>query len=161
MRLQLKTKKYFLVVAVIGILAVIALWNLSSNAQQASSVLAGKSVTVVRSVTCGCCKNYVAYLKKRGMEVKEEFVKDIQATKAQYGVSQDLASCHTTLMDDYVIEGHIPTEVIEKLATDKPNIVGIALPGMPQGSPGMPGAKSESWDIYTLGQSASDVYTTF
>lgn len=144
----------------VAIVGVIVLWNISSNAKVVTS-LAGKSVTVYRSVTCGCCKNYVAYLKKRGMEVKEELVNDIATVKEENNIPQELSSCHTTLVDNYVVEGHVPTEVIEKLVTEQPDIAGIALPGMPQGSPGMPGVKSESWSMYKLGDDEGALYTTF
>lgn len=161
MTLQRKTKKALTIAAsLVAIVGVIVLWNISSNAKVVTS-LAGKSVTVYRSVTCGCCKNYVAYLKKRGMEVKEELVNDIATTKEENDIPQELSSCHTTLVDDYVVEGHVPTEVIEKLLTEKPAVAGIALPGMPQGSPGMPGAKSESWSIYKLGDDEGALYMTF
>lgn len=130
------------VVAVLG-----ALVYLKDAKKASASPLAGKEVTVYRTVTCGCCKNYISYLENAGLVVKEELVTDIQAIKAQNNIPSELASCHTTVMDGYVVEGHIPTQVMEQLAKEKPSVRGIALPGMPQGSPGMPGVKAGSWAI--------------
>ena len=70
--------------------------------------------------------------------------------KSQYQIPAEMQSCHTSVIDDYFIEGHVPMEAIEKLMNEKPDIDGIALPRMPSGSPGMPGVKTETWIIYSL-----------
>ena len=115
--------------------------------------------TVLYDPTCGCCGNHAAYLERSGFQVERERVLDISAVKAEYGIPQDLRSCHTTLVEGYVVEGHMPVEAIAKLLKERPNIKGIALPGMPQGSPGMGGNKIETWTVYALAKDGS--YSVF
>jgi hypothetical protein len=75
--------------------------------------------------------------------------RDLAAIKHKYGISGSLRSCHTAVIGDYFVEGHIPSKVVDKLLTEKPLIDGIAMGGMPSGSPGMPGPKNETWKIYS------------
>ncbi len=107
----------------------------------------GMNVTVYKSSSCNCCGNYVAYLKRRGLNVETVNTQDLSGIKSANGVPRDVQSCHTTLIGDYTVEGHVPIEAIEKLLNERPPIEGIALPDMPAGSPGMPGAKQGPFDI--------------
>ena len=108
------------------------------------------AITVFKSLTCGCCGDYVDYLKREGFKVRVENVSNMLSIKEKYKIPQDLESCHTAIVDGYFIEGHVPIEAIKKLISEKPDILGIALPGMPQGSPGMGGVKKEAFKIYGL-----------
>jgi hypothetical protein len=105
---------------------------------------------VYKSASCGCCNVYQNYLMNMGFKTRAQLVSD-SSIKTKYNIPYSLQSCHTTLIGDYFIEGHVPVEVIEKLLAEKPDIAGIALPGMPSGSPGMPGTKTELWRIYSIG----------
>ena len=112
---------------------------------------------VYKSPTCGCCVQYVAYLKKQGFEVETVSTDDMASIKDQHGIKGNMESCHTTIIGDYFIEGHIPMEAVSKLLTEKPEIDGIALPEMPAGSPGMPGIKAGAFEIYGIkGGESSD-----
>jgi len=102
----------------------------------ATTLFSGKLV-VYKSPTCGCCSNWVDHVKAAKFDVEVHDVDNIGAVKQKHGVPAELASCHTCLIDGYVIEGHVPADVIEKLLSEKPKIAGIAVPGMPVGSPGM------------------------
>lgn len=102
---------------------------------------------------CGCCTEYVNYLKKEGVSVKAIDHPDMRTIKYQYGTYQG-ASCHTMIMGDYVIEGHVPIASIQKLFKETPNIKGIALPGMPASSPGMGPAVEGSLSIMTIEHSS-------
>ncbi|MDP3982206.1 MAG: DUF411 domain-containing protein [bacterium] len=115
----------------------------------------GVEVVVYRDASCGCCKVYADYLERLGFLVRQEIEPNMGAVKQEYGIPNELASCHTTIIGDYVVEGHIPVQAIEKLLAEKPDIKGIAMPGMPQGSPGMPGAKIGVWKIHTLERDGS------
>lgn len=110
----------------------------------------GKEITVYKSPTCGCCGNYVAYLKREGFDVKVVSVNNMDEIKDKYGVPSGLQSCHTAVAGNYFIEGHVPIEAVNKLLDEKPNIAGISLPGMPGGSPGMGGAKSGLFKIFGI-----------
>jgi len=139
-----------LVILGVVILAVgFLIWVLNSTPGEPSK-FAGMQTTVYMSPTCGCCKNYVAYLQGKGFKVETIITGDMQTIKKEYNIPEFLQSCHTTIIGDYVVEGHIPVEGIDKLLTDKPEIRGIALPGMPPASPGMPGDKLGPFEIYKL-----------
>lgn len=132
---------------------VLVVANSRSLEQNKELGLSGKKAIVYKTPTCGCCRLFADYLERFGVSVDRRDVPDLADIKKQYGVPKDLESCHTTVIDGYTIEGHIPAEAIAKLLNEKPNIKGIALPGMPSGSPGMPGPK-EPFIIYALDGSA-------
>ena len=90
-----------------------------------------------RSASCGCCKKWVNHLRDNGLEVVDNIVEDVSVIKNQYQIPNNLRSCHSAQIANYTIEGHVPIQSINKLFKEKPNINGIAVPGMPLGSPGM------------------------
>ena len=90
-----------------------------------------------RSASCGCCKKWINHLRDNGLEVVDNIVEDVLVIKNQYQIPNNLRSCHSAQIANYMIEGHVPIESINKLFREKPNINGIAVPGMPLGSPGM------------------------
>ena len=94
-------------------------------------------MTVYRSASCGCCGKWITHAQQNQFNIKSVISDDMQAIKEKLGVPEKLASCHTALVDGYVIEGHVPAEDIKKVLQAKPKLVGIAAPGMPLGSPGM------------------------
>lgn len=110
---------------------------------------------VYKSPTCGCCGLYVQHLERADLSVKIVETDNINNIKDKHGIPSQLSSCHTTIIGDYFIEGHVPLEAVEKLLTEKPDIKGIGLPGMPSGSPGMPGPKTEEWSIYAINKDGS------
>lgn len=117
------------------------------------------ALTVYKSASCGCCSKWVEHVEKHGFEVKVINVDDIMAVKAKVGVPNELASCHTTVVGGYVVEGHVPASDIKKLLTQKPKAKGIALPGMPLGAPGMDqGGQHQPYEVLLLksdGQTSS------
>src|SRR5690554_1055230 len=104
-------------------------------------------VTVYKSPTCGCCSKWVDHLEANGYSVETQDMNNVMPMKQRLGLPAQLASCHTAVVGGYVVEGHVPSDVIDKLLEEKPEIVGIAVPGMPIGSPGMEGPNPESYDI--------------
>lgn len=92
---------------------------------------------VVRNPGCGCCEKWVEIARNAGFKVAMTEDGDPLAVKRRYGVPEQLASCHTTLVGGYVVEGHVPLDAVQRLLRDRPSIKGIAVPGMPLGSPGM------------------------
>ena len=95
------------------------------------------SISVLRDPGCGCCLNWVAHLQKNGFKVSIAESPEMTAVKDRRGVPPSARSCHTGVIDGYVIEGHVPAEDIKRLLKERPAIVGLAVPGMPAGSPGM------------------------
>jgi hypothetical protein len=120
---------------------------------KAETIETGKPVDIVvyRSPTCNCCGKWVEYLKKNNFNVKDIVTNDVQAIKKKYGVSEEMASCHTAIVDGYVIEGHVPASDIMKLLKTKPKIVGISVPGMPSGAPGMEmGGRKDPFNVMSF-----------
>ncbi|MGI9075884.1 MAG: DUF411 domain-containing protein [Gemmatimonadaceae bacterium] len=105
------------------------------------------AITVYKSPTCGCCKNWVDYLRKHGFRVTVKDTIDLDPIKRKLGVTDRLASCHTGVVRGYVVEGHVPADDIKKMLKQRPKVVGIAVPGMPMGSPGMEGPRSDSYEV--------------
>lgn len=120
--------------------------------------------TVYKNPNCGCCKEHVAYLRQHGFTVKTVDMDDLTLIKRKYGVPGMLEGCHTTVIDGYAIEGHVPIKTIRRLLSERPPISsqfkGISLPGMPAGSPGMGGEKSEPFVIYAISEGQLRVYAT-
>lgn len=113
-------------------------------------------VILFKSMQCGCCGVYADYLKSKiGDRLTINQVSDTNAIKDKYNIPQDMRSCHTSIIGNYIVEGHVPIEAIDKLLAEKPDIKGIALPGMPSGAPGMPGSKTGDFVIYALNKDDS------
>jgi len=119
-------------VLLLGAASVFIFGDVAASADEASETL-----VVYKSPTCGCCGDWVEHMKAAGFEVEVHDVDDVNALKAQNGVRRRLASCHTALIDGYVIEGHVPAEDVKRLLDERPALLGLAVPGMPAGSPGM------------------------
>jgi len=119
------------------------------SASRLLALPAAKEATVYKSPTCGCCKKWVEHLEKSGYKVTAHDVPDVAVYKKRYGVPADLGSCHTAIVTSgYIVEGHVPADVIDKLVAQAPkDIIGLAVPGMPAGSPGMEGGAKEKYDI--------------
>jgi hypothetical protein len=117
------------------------------------------AATLFRVPFCGCCDGHVEHLRTHGYRVAIVETKNMSAIKKKFGVPQEFEGCHTIDVEGYVVEGHVPANVIDRLLRDRPAIRGISLPGMPDGSPGMSGTKKEPFVIYELSQDGK-VYST-
>tara|TARA_Y100001970_G_C14087322_1_gene778053 strand:+ start:189 stop:668 length:480 start_codon:yes stop_codon:yes gene_type:complete len=117
-------------------------------------------VEVFKTPSCGCCYGYVLFLEDEKFEVKQTDMRSLHSIKQKYNIPVEMQSCHTTIMGKYFIEGHVPIEAINKLLKEQPDIDGIALPGMPIGTPGMPGDKEEPYVIYQLIDGKFSVFMT-
>jgi hypothetical protein len=138
----------------------LALAGLTAWAQDLdTSVLEGLEATIYKSPTCGCCTGYAEFLRKHGIKVETADTNDLTAIKADYGVPPETQSCHTVVIGDYVIEGHVPLGALVKLFSETPEIAGIGLPGMPIGTPGMEGPKSETYNVLSFGEGLELFYS--
>ena len=117
-------------------------------------------VEVFKTPSCGCCYGYVLFLEEKKFNVKQTDMRNLHSIKQKYNIPVEMQSCHTTIMGKYFIEGHVPFEAVDKLLKEQPDIDGIALPGMPIGTPGMPGDKDEPYVIYQLKDGKSSVFMT-
>jgi hypothetical protein len=108
-----------------------------------------KQATVYKSASCGCCKKWVEHMEKNGWTVASHDVPDVDVYKKRYGVPASLVSCHTAIVTGgYVIEGHVPSDLVDKLVSQKrADVIGLSVPGMVTGSPGMEGGTPEKYDV--------------
>lgn len=114
------------------------------------SASAATPMVVYKDPNCGCCKTWVSLMRSAGFEISVRDTSDIQAIKRRYQVPAALASCHTAVVGGYVVEGHVPADLISRLLKEKPRVLGLAVPGMPVGSPGMEGDTKEAYDVLTF-----------
>jgi hypothetical protein len=118
-----------------------------------------EEVVVYKSPWCGCCEGWVDHMRASGFEVTVREQEDLSAIKRMSGVPEELESCHTAFVGGYAIEGHVPAGAIERLLAERPQVRGLAVPGMPIGSPGMEGADAEPYEVMTFTQGgATNVY---
>ncbi|UIJ71206.1 DUF411 domain-containing protein [Aurantimonas sp. HBX-1] len=114
---------------------------------------ADRHMTVIKSPTCGCCEAWVAIARKHGFDVDTEDTDELGPAKQLAGVPGELQSCHTARIGGYVVEGHVPMAAIDRLLAERPNIRGIAVPGMPIGSPGMGDDPQARFSVHAFGTS--------
>jgi hypothetical protein len=135
--------------------SVLVLTAVSSGQQKPKPI----PISVYKSPSCGCCSLWVDYMRKNGFEAKVQDVENIGALKLKLGVREEFSSCHTTEVGGYIVEGHVPVEAVQRMLKERPKIAGIAVPGMPAGSPGMevPSGKKDSYNILAF---TSDGKTT-
>ena len=113
-----------------------------------SAFSAEPTITVWKSASCGCCQKWVDYLQDEGFEVTAHNVDDVVSIKRKLGMTDPaLYSCHTAKVGGYLIEGHVPASDIRRLLDDRPTLVGLAAPGMPQMSPGMLSIEPKGYDV--------------
>lgn len=106
--------------------------------------------TIFKNPQCGCCETYGEYLRSNGYEVKVVATHDLPLIQERQGVPAGLEGCHTTLIGGYFVDGHVPIETFDRLLAERPDIDGVTLPGMPTGSPGMGGPKTEPFTIHAV-----------
>lgn len=121
-----------------GVLAVLlGACSVAAPAREAQVAAMPRTMTVYKSPSCGCCSLWIDYLEERGYTITTEDDVHMTPIKAEHNVPLPLQSCHTAIIEGYVIEGHVPLQDIERLLTERPDVLGLAVPGMPVGSPGM------------------------
>jgi len=107
-----------------------------------------RTMTVYKDPNCGCCEEWVAHVRKAGFTVTVRDTADMESVKSSMGVPAGLGSCHTARVGTYTIEGHVPADLIVKLLKEQPVARGLAVPGMPMGSPGMEqGGRKDAYDV--------------
>lgn len=138
----------------------IALLSIACSAEESKSVSDLPIVQVYKSPTCGCCSKWVSHLEANGFTVEATDVNDINLIKSSFGIPPALASCHTAVIGDYLVEGHVSAEDIVQLLKQKPVIKGIAVPGMPIGSPGMEGSNPQAYNVISFdAQGETEVFS--
>lgn len=121
-----------------------------------------QTVEVYKSPTCGCCGKWVDYMQDNGFEVITHDLNDIVPIKKKAGVIPEAASCHTAIVDGYFIEGHVPADDVRRMLKEKPDIAGLAAPGMPSLSPGMNSLEPKDYDVISVDKGGKTaVYSSY
>jgi hypothetical protein len=117
------------------------------------------TITVYKTPTCGCCASWVEHLREHGFEVEAHDLANLDQVKRRHGITRALESCHTAEVAGYVVEGHVPADLIERMLRERPEIAGLAVPGMPMGSPGMEGSYRERYNVLAFDRAGkTEVY---
>lgn len=157
-------------IAIAGIAGLLS--NAPARANGASAVGAtdeaglrgnGAVITVYRTPTCGCCRAWEDHMRENGFSVESVEMTSLDAVKAEHGVPRPLQSCHTGVVEGFVVEGHVPADEVARMLRDRPDIQGLAVPGMPTGSPGMevPGRRAQPYEVFAFTESgAAEVWAT-
>jgi hypothetical protein len=116
---------------------------------------AADTIVVYKTPTCGCCNDWVDHVKEHGYTVVTHDLDDLMQTKRQLGVPDGAYSCHTATVRGYTVEGHVPADLIQKMLAEKPRFRGIAVPGMPVGSPGMEGPWKQAYDVLSFDEAGN------
>lgn len=143
------TMKIFASVAAV---AVAGLLTFAATGLRADSHSDLPVITVYATPTCGCCKGWMQHMRENGFEVKEIYQNDLSAIRAEYDVPAEMTSCHMGVIDGYAIEGHVPASAVKRILDERPDAVGLSVPGMPIGSPGMemPNGMKQPFEVYTF-----------
>ena len=155
-RVQRVTRRTALQVAMVG-LAGFSLTNLAIARSDLNQI------TVWKTASCGCCKDWVSHLRKNGFQVVTKDVEETASVRKKLGLPEKFGSCHTASLAGYVLEGHVPAQEIRRLLREKPAALGLAVPGMPVGSPGMEmGSTRDAYDVLlVLSNGSSRVYKSY
>jgi len=130
-----------------------------------TSTASGPAITIMRSASCGCCTKWGEHIAAAGFAITDVVTEEMDRVKQQHAIPDELASCHTAVVEGYVIEGHVPASSIQRLLKERPSIKGLTAPGMPMGSPGMdgPGITPEAFEVLAIsadgGTSVFDHYS--
>ena len=156
-----KSKLFKLTFLTVLLFSVFYIFNFVTDKKDALANINNKQIVeVFKTPSCGCCYGYVLFLEEEKFNVKQTDMRSLHSIKQKYNIPVEMQSCHTTIMGKYFIEGHVPFEAVDKLLKEQPDIDGIALPGMPIGTPGMPGDKDEPYVIYQLKDGKSSLFMT-
>lgn len=139
---------------ILGLLAALPLAS-------AGHAAARPEIAVAKDPNCGCCSGWIDHVRRAGFEVRVTDTVALRPLKARLGVPGDLVSCHTAQVGGYVIEGHVPAAAIDRLLRERPEAIGLAVPGMPIGSPGMEGGDPEQYDVVLFAKDRRDVFARF
>jgi len=124
-----------------------------------SSAAETTEIQVYKTPTCGCCAKWVDHLRDNGFTVSVTDLKDVTPIKLENGVPRRLASCHTAIAEGYIVEGHVPAVALRRLLDERPKVSGLAVPGMPIGSPGMEGPNPERYQVLSFGAGGTRVFS--
>jgi hypothetical protein len=146
----MKPQKFFAYAALVIFLAGGAIWYIINDYYERSDNGAAADVVMYKNEGCQCCDKWAVYMQGNGYSVKAINSHNMYAVKADQNVPQNMGACHTAVVGDYVVEGHVPAEDVQRLLAEKPDARGLVVPGMPASSPGMNTRPNEPYKVYLL-----------
>ena len=157
----MKTNRFLAYASLVILLAGGAIWYIISDyyAHQENAASQKADIVMYKNDGCQCCDKWAQYMQGSGYSVENVTAENLYAIKAEEGVPRDMGSCHTAIVGDYVVEGHVPAEDVMRLLREKPDARGLVVPGMPASSPGMNTALNEPFKVYLIKNDGStEVY---
>lgn len=126
-------------------------------------LMAEPVMQVYKTETCGCCDDWIDHVEDAGFQVESTNLRDLNSKKQELGLPYELASCHTAVIDGYIIEGHVPASDIQRLLQERPEISGLTVPGMPHGSPGMETGRVDAYEVlaFDLEEQTQKVWSSY
>lgn len=119
-------------------------------------------IVMYQNPACQCCGRWAAHMEEAGFEVEVHKTAELNAIKAEHGIDAETAGCHTAMVDGYIVEGHVPVREVVRMLQERPDVVGITVPGMPLGSPGMEDDRSDPYDVLTFdAEGNTSVYASY
>jgi len=141
------SRRVFLASVATAASAAVATRLLGQPARQPATSRELRDIVVYKDPNCGCCAEWVKHIKAAGFKVNVQDTKDMDTVKRSFGVPKALESCHTGRIGKYTIEGHVPADLIVRLVNEQPKAIGLAVPRMPMGSPGMEGGRKDAYQV--------------
>lgn len=157
----MKPSRFLAYASLVVLIAGGAIWYIIDDyyAQQESGQTADADVVMYKNEGCECCDKWAEYMQGSGYSVEIVSTQNLNAVKAEWGIPQNMGACHTAVIGDYVVEGHVPADDIMRMLREKPDAQGLVVPGMPASSPGMNTALNEPYKSYLLNNDGStEVY---
>ena len=157
-------KNYIYLLIIAGLIGVLGyqVWEINTrddgfdtSTVSAKEAVSANEIVIFKNPGCQCCTAWAGHMQQAGFNVKEKPTDQLAAIKSEQGISYNMASCHTALVGDYVIEGHVPVTDVQRLLREQPDVRGLAVPGMPQGSPGMESPNPEPYKVYLISNDGS------
>lgn len=146
----MKPQKFFAYASLVILIAAGAIWYIISDYYDKQGTSATADVVMYKNDGCQCCDKWAVYMQGNGYSVKSVSAANLPGIKADQGIPRNMGACHTAIVGDYVVEGHVPAEDIKQLLAEKPNARGLVVPGMPASSPGMNTKPNEPYSVYLL-----------
>jgi hypothetical protein len=142
--------------SILGLMATVALGRMNRSAFAAEPV-----IKVHKDPNCGCCSGWIQHLRDAGFTVEVDDAADLPSVRRRLGVPADLAACQTAEVSGYILEGHVPASAVQRLLTERPKARGLAVPGMPIGSPGMEGGHPQPYTVVLFGSAGRTTFMRF
>lgn len=150
-------KNHIYLLIIVGLVGILGyqIWNINTGGEDRTAKIGASEVVMYKNAGCQCCTKWGEQMEQAGFTVTEKPTDQLAAIKIDQGVPYNLGACHTALVGNYVIEGHVPIADVQRLLKEQPDAIGLAVPGMPAGSPGMESPNPQAYNVYLISEDGS------